>query len=219
MRPALPGPADGTSPQKVQELAVSTTSCGFTATQSCKNKVQQRSMTRSGQQSLERLFLGLTEDSMIQATLSAGQSRIGFKRARDIIAPAHLAGSSRRSQTAHPGNDPRRSLRDSTTQASEEHTPLQRGLAASDENRRPVPHAGLPQMALPPGRVRGKYPDAARLHSLPMFRKDSATDSGWVVGSFDAAAPWTHSWNMQKPAAQPKPREDTMRAFTLWSAA
>ena len=31
-----------------------------------------------------------TEDSMTQATLSAGQSGIGFKRARDIAAPAHL---------------------------------------------------------------------------------------------------------------------------------
>ena len=42
------------------------------------------------QRSLERLFPGLTEDSMTQATLSAGQSRIGFKRARDTAAPAHL---------------------------------------------------------------------------------------------------------------------------------
>ena len=45
-----------------------------------------------GQRSLERLFPGLTEDSMTQATLSAGQSGIGFKRARDIAAPAHLGG-------------------------------------------------------------------------------------------------------------------------------
>ena len=43
-----------------------------------------------GQRSLERLFPGLTEDSMTQATLSAGQFGIGFKRARDIDAPAHL---------------------------------------------------------------------------------------------------------------------------------
>ena len=43
-----------------------------------------------GQRSLERLFPGLTEDSMTQATLSASQSGIGFKRARDIAAPAHL---------------------------------------------------------------------------------------------------------------------------------
>ena len=43
-----------------------------------------------GQRSLEPLFHRLTEDSMTQATLSAGQSGIGFKRARDIAAPAHL---------------------------------------------------------------------------------------------------------------------------------
>ena len=43
-----------------------------------------------GQRSLERLFPGLTEDSMTQATLSAGQSRIGHKRARGIATPAHM---------------------------------------------------------------------------------------------------------------------------------
>ena len=43
-----------------------------------------------GQRSLERLFPGLTEDSTTQATPSAGQSGSGFKRARDIAAPAHL---------------------------------------------------------------------------------------------------------------------------------
>ena len=43
-----------------------------------------------GLRSLERLLQGLTEDSMTQAKLSNGQSRIGFKRARDIAAPAHL---------------------------------------------------------------------------------------------------------------------------------
>ena len=41
---------------------------------------------------------------------------------------------------------------------------LQRCLAACDEDRRLVPHACLPQGALPPGRVRGKCPHAARLH-------------------------------------------------------
>ena len=40
-----------------------------------------------GQRSLERPFPGL---SMTQATLSAGQSEIGYKRARVIEAPAHL---------------------------------------------------------------------------------------------------------------------------------
>ena len=43
-----------------------------------------------GQRSLERLFQGFTEDSMEQATLSAGQSGIGYKRARDSVGPAHL---------------------------------------------------------------------------------------------------------------------------------
>ena len=43
-----------------------------------------------GQRSLERIFQGLTEHSMTQATLSAGQSGNGFKRARDIATPAHL---------------------------------------------------------------------------------------------------------------------------------
>ena len=43
-----------------------------------------------GQWSLERLLPGFTEDSVTEATLSASQSRIGFKRAQDIAAPAHL---------------------------------------------------------------------------------------------------------------------------------
>ena len=41
-----------------------------------------------GQRSLARLFPGFTEDSMTQATLSADPSGIGYKRARDIAAPA-----------------------------------------------------------------------------------------------------------------------------------
>ena len=44
--------------------------------------------------------------------------------------------------------------------------------------------------------------------------------SGWEVASAGAAFPsWTHSWNTQKPAATPKPRGGTTRAFTPWSAA
>ena len=43
-----------------------------------------------GYRSLERLVLCFTEDSMEQATLSAGHSGIGYKRARDIAVPAHL---------------------------------------------------------------------------------------------------------------------------------
>ena len=54
--------------------------------------------------------------------------------------------------------------RSGSTQTSEEHTPLQRSLAAGKENRRLVPHARLPLAALSLGRVCGKCPDAARLH-------------------------------------------------------
>ena len=43
-----------------------------------------------GQRSLEKLFPGFTEDTLEQATSSAGQSGIGYRRARDIAAPAHL---------------------------------------------------------------------------------------------------------------------------------
>ena len=42
-----------------------------------------------GQRSLERLFLGLTEDSKTQATLSAGQSGIGFKKERETSLLLH----------------------------------------------------------------------------------------------------------------------------------
>ena len=53
----------------------------------------------------------------------------------------------------------------------------------------------------------------------PMSRRDLATGSGRVTGSVGAAVPsWTHSWNTQKPAATPKPRGNTTRAFTPWSA-
>ena len=88
--PTLPGPADGVRPAPGEsgELAVSTTSCGFTATQSCRNRGLQRSTTRSGS--------GLSNSSSrasqrISDPQRAGQSGIGFKRARDIAAPAHLS--------------------------------------------------------------------------------------------------------------------------------
>ena len=66
--------------ERVWESAGSTTSCEYTATQSFRN---------SGLRSLERLFPGFTVDSVTQATLSAGQSRTGYKRASYIAAPAH----------------------------------------------------------------------------------------------------------------------------------
>ena len=34
----------------------------------------------------------------------------------------------------------------------------------------------------------------------------------------DVAPSWTHSWNTEKPAAPPRPREDTTHAFALWYA-
>ena len=87
----------------------------------------------------------------------------------------------------------------------------QKGLAASDK----VSHKWLYHVDA----CAGKCPDAERF-PFPTCKKNSAADSGCVVGSVGAAAPsWTLSWYMLKSAAQPKPREDTIRAFTLWSAA
>ena len=43
-----------------------------------------------GHRSLERLFPGFTEDSFEQATLSANQSGIGYKRTRDVASQAYL---------------------------------------------------------------------------------------------------------------------------------
>ena len=43
-----------------------------------------------GQRSLQRLFPGFTEDSLEQATLSSGQSGVGYKRAWNVAGPAHL---------------------------------------------------------------------------------------------------------------------------------
>ena len=54
-----------------------------------------------GQRSLERLFPGFTEDSLTQATLSAGPSGIMHKRLRDST-----LGSPHSSQAARPSNDP-----------------------------------------------------------------------------------------------------------------
>ena len=59
-----------------------------------------------GQRSLERLFPGFTEDSKVQAPLTAGQSGIGYKRARATAASGTL-GSTHSSLTVHPSNEPR----------------------------------------------------------------------------------------------------------------
>ena len=69
--------------------------------------------------------------------------------------PTQYAAAPSAAFTAH-GSD--------RTQAAEEHTLLQRCLAAGYEDRRLVPHARLPRVALSHGRVRGTCPDAARLH-------------------------------------------------------
>ena len=52
-------------------------------------------------------------------------------------------------------------LTDRTSQMLEGHAPLKGCLAAKQKNRRPVSFSSLPQMNLPPGRLRGKCPDAA----------------------------------------------------------
>ena len=46
-----------------------------------------------GQRSLERLFRGFTEESSEQATLSTGQSRIGYKGAQDIAGSSTPCGA------------------------------------------------------------------------------------------------------------------------------
>ena len=52
-------------------------------------------------------------------------------------------------------------------------------MAASDKNRRPVPHVSLLQVALSAGRVRWKCPDAARLHYQRAKKTRQQTLGGW----------------------------------------
>ena len=75
---------------KVSESDAPTTSSECRATRSLQEQRAADIYDEVGQRSLERLFPGFTEDSMTQATLSAGHAVIGCKRARDIAAPAHL---------------------------------------------------------------------------------------------------------------------------------
>ena len=58
------------------------------------------------------------------------------------------------------------------------------------------------------------------MHVSHKWQKRPTTVSGQALGSAAActAPSWTHSWNTEKLAAPPKPREDTTRAFTLWFA-
>ena len=120
-----------------------------------------------GQRSLDRLFPGLTANSTTQATLSAGPNWV-LKSAR--CRGSGALGSPQRSPTAHPSDDPRRSLGWPSTKSLPGDS---RGRSHRYSHLRPVPNAGLPQMALPPGPVRGKCPDAARLHYQCAKRLDN----------------------------------------------
>ena len=70
----------------------------------------------------------------------------------------------------------------------------------------------------PTRRECGQCPDAARPHHQ---RAEKAWQQcGQALFSAAYVAPSeTHSWNTEKLAAPPKPREDTAHAFTLWFAA
>ena len=104
-----------------------------------------------------------------------------------------------------------------STQASEEHTPLQRSLAAGYEDRRLVPHACLPRVALPLGR--GLCPSAARLHHQRAEKTwKQSVDRIWRVPLVWLLPGPTVGTRRNLQQAPRKPREDTMRAFTLWCA-
>ena len=280
----------------VWELATSTTSCEYTSTQSFRNGLQ-KSTTRLGS--------GLSnEDSMRQATLSAGQSGIGCKRARDIAAPAHLraliaakpriqaviqdavwagllpehlletrlaavigtatstclsalddedqataklyvqkaaqaannwrtAGTKCRKPTItsleHPGSAsedehsddmdfsaPRKSWLTAPQLQAQLSRPtdwtrtlLSKGSLQQKTRIEDLCHTLVSHKWLNHLDACVECPDAARQHYQRAKRTRQQTLRGW----------WAVSINMQKPAAQPEPREDTMRAFTLWSAA
>ena len=57
-----------------------------------------------GQRCLGRLFPRFTEDSLVQATLSAGKSGIGYKKSARHCGSG-TPGGTHSSQTAHPGDD------------------------------------------------------------------------------------------------------------------
>ena len=193
------------------------------------------------------------EDSTTQATLSAGQFEIGFKRARDIAAPVHLEalqpnrasrvrsetqfgrafsltrswrGVSLRSSRPPP---PPISAHSTTTEqataklciqkaaqaagepwqqtvsgqqgpgvtnptiaslghpssASQEEDSSDMGFSAPRKSRPSGPQFNAqhsPREALPPGRVRGKCPDAARLHyQRPEKTRQQSLGGRWPV--------------------------------------
>ena len=100
-----------------------------------------------------------------------------------------------------------------STQALEEHIPLQGCVAASGENRRLVAHACLPQAALPRRRMCGKCPDAAR----PRHQRAEKTQQQNMGGLWSVPIVWfplgPTTLTRRNPAAPPKPLEATTRAF------
>ena len=224
-----------------------------------------------GQRSLERLFLGLTEDSMTQTNLSAGQSRIGDKGARDIAAPAHLGAliaakpriqaviqdavwagllpeqilEARLSEVIEAATSTYPSALDNDEQATaklcvqkvapadeawQQTTGGLQGPGVSNPTIVSLEHPSSASQGedsddMDSGgrragsRLRGSKTCAARRSltsgsttwtrarevflrrttTLPMFRRDLATESGWEVASADAAVPsWTHNWKTQE---------------------
>ena len=89
-RSALPGPADGVRPPPRVWVSRVVHILRVHGRKVLEEQSAAVVYDEIGQRSLERLFPSLTEDSMTQATLSASRSGIGFKRARDIAAPAHV---------------------------------------------------------------------------------------------------------------------------------
>ena len=101
-RSTLPGSADTSSPsERVWETAVSTTSCGFTATQSWRNKVQRRLPMKWGQRSLERLSrrTACRKQPSVRANQESGS------RECETSHPGSF-GSPHCSQAAHTWHDP-----------------------------------------------------------------------------------------------------------------
>ena len=93
--PAPPGPADGIRPPpKVSPLS-------SLAAPILQEQRAAEIYDEVGQRSLERLFPGLTEDCVTQATLSAGQSGIGLKKKSARHRCSCTSGRSYSRQAAH----------------------------------------------------------------------------------------------------------------------
>ena len=96
------------SSERVWESVVSTTSCGFTATQSCRNRAAEV-YDEIGQRSLERFFTGphKKQHDADNPRFTSVQNWVQ-KSARHR--GLGTSGGSHRSHTVHPGSDPRRRL-------------------------------------------------------------------------------------------------------------